>query len=714
MLNEQMATGVFICTGCSIGKCLDIKALRDIADNEYQTKVCKEHPFLCNREGVGLIERLIEGQVLDKIVIAACSHRQQTEAFNFNSNTFVERVNLREQVAWCQKIKDEDTQMLANDLLRMGMIKADNYFQPEPYIAKDLSSDILVLGGGITGITCALEAAKTGYSVILVEKEKDLGGYMKELYKSFPQKYPYKNIEQYSIPDKILELIQYDTVSIKTSSQIIKVAGQPGVFEVQLTHNGDEEMHKVASIIIANGWKPYDANKITSLGYSKNSNVITSLELEKMAKEEKIIRPSDGKEAHHVLFIQCAGSRDKNHLPYCSNHCCATTLKQTRYVRDSFHDSMVYVVSKDIRTPGHNENFYKTIQEDDQVFFTKGDINAIKQKGNEVIVSVQDKLMGEELHIQVDLVVLAIGMTPASTEDINLTYRLGKGLPSIKYDFPDSHFICFPYETRRTGIYTAGTVRAPMDSSACIEDARGATMKAIQCIENIKTGKSLHPRSGDLSFPELTMERCTDCKRCTEECPFGMYDETNSGRPLPNPNRCRRCGICLGSCPERIINFANYSVNAVSEMIKAVEIPEESNEKPRILAFVCENDAYPAFDMVGFKRLKYSPYIRIIPVRCIGSVNKIWISDALAQGFDGVMLIGCKPGDDYQCHYMQGSELTQTRGENIQETLDKMMLESERIRTVFLEINEYNRIPEIIDEYVKTIKKIGYNPFKRM
>jgi len=149
-------------------------------------------------------------------------------------------------------------------------------------------------------------------------------------------------------------------------------------------------------------------------------------------------------------------------------------------------------------------------------------------------------------------------------------------------------------------------------------------------------------------------------------------------------------------------------------MIKALSIPDEFEGKPRILVFLCENDAYPAFDMAGLKRLEYSSFIRIIPVRCIGSVNQVWLSDALSHGYDGILQIGCKPGDDYQCHFITGSELTKTRGENIQESLRTMMLEPERIRTEFLEITEYERIPDIINDYLHTIDTIGPNPFKGM
>ncbi|MFC2137573.1 hydrogenase iron-sulfur subunit, partial [Bacteroidota bacterium] len=345
---------------------------------------------------------------------------------------------------------------------------------------------------------------------------------------------------------------------------------------------------------------------------------------------------------------------------------------------------------------------------------TKGDVEGIEQDSNGLLVKVNNSLIDEQIQIKVDMVVLATGMTPSTSENLNLTYRQGKGLPQLKYNFPDSHFICFPYETRRTGIYAAGTARAPMNIMMSMSDAVGATLKAIQCIEATKRGEAVHPRSGDKSYPQLYMERCTDCKRCTEECPFGMYDETEKGTPLPNPARCRRCGICMGACPERIINFDDFSIDSISSMIKAIHIPDEFEEKPRILAFVCENDAYPAFDMAGIKRLEYSAFLRIIPVRCIGSVNKIWISDALSQGFDGILQIGCKPGDDYQCHYIQGSELTETRAVNFQETLESMMLEPERVKTEFIEINEYNRIPEIIEEYMETIEEIGPNPFKGM
>ncbi|MBW2457093.1 MAG: hydrogenase iron-sulfur subunit, partial [Deltaproteobacteria bacterium] len=282
----------------------------------------------------------------------------------------------------------------------------------------------------------------------------------------------------------------------------------------------------------------------------------------------------------------------------------------------------------------------------------------------------------------------------------------------LSYAFPDSHYICFPYETRRTGIYAAGTVHSPMDVAQAAEDGWGAAMKAVQCINTATVGEAVHPRAGDRSIADFFLQRCTQCKRCTEECPFGAINEDEKGTPEYNQLRCRRCGICLGACPERIISFPEYSVDGVGSMIKAFEVPEEDEEKPRMVAIMCENDALPALDEAAEKRLKISPWFRVIPVRCLGAVNLVWIADSLSRGIDGLILIGCKKGDDYQCHYIKGSELAATRMENVKETLERLSLESERVKIVELARDEYDKLPAIFEEFAETIEEVGPNPYK--
>ncbi len=170
----------------------------------------------------------------------------------------------------------------------------------------------------------------------------------------------------------------------------------------------------------------------------------------------------------------------------------------------------------------------------------------------------------------------------------------------------------------------------------------------------------------------------------------------------------------MGACPERIISFKDFSVNIIGEMIKAAEIPEEWDEKPRILVIACENDAVPALDMLGQNRMKGNPWIRVVPVRCLGSVNTVWITQAMSAGYDGVIMLGCKYGDDYQCHFIKGSELASVREKNVREKLEQMAMDVERVELHQVQIDEAGKLPEIFDNFTDLIEEIGYNPFKGM
>jgi quinone-modifying oxidoreductase subunit QmoB len=295
---------------------------------------------------------------------------------------------------------------------------------------------------------------------------------------------------------------------------------------------------------------------------------------------------------------------------------------------------------------------------------------------------------------------------------LNLQYRQGPHIPILADGFPDSHYICFPYETRRTGIYACGPVRRPMDMAESADDATGAALKAIQAIEGAGAGTAMHPRVGDLSFPKIGYDICTKCRRCTVECPFGAIDEEADGRPIVNASRCRRCGTCMGACPVRTITFDNYNPQMVAAMIQANEIPDEFSEKPRILLLACENDAYPAIDMAAFGRSRWSPFVRIIPVRCLGSVTMLWISTALEKGYDGVMLMGCKSGDEYQCHFVKGSGLARERMAKVGETLKSMMLEKERVAVEEISIADSRRVPQVINSFAELIGSLEPNPMK--
>jgi len=771
--------GVYICTGCGIGDALLIDELCDVPKEEGLP--VKTHPFLCGKEGIELINKDIKEDGINTLVIGACSRRVNFDVFKFDG-CIVDRVNLREQVVWshprsefpalADEQKDDgehfdSLQMLAEDYLKMGMARVEKIDLPEPYLLETISKKILVIGGGITGLSAALDASKAGYEVTVVEKESSLGGYAAKVRKQIPVAQPYDGLIEPVIESKIQEVENDSKITVKTGTLVARIAGQPGEFTITFKKPGDknefdvpyplpeemkvdesgkeynaEQLHEIymeynkgkndiltldpegekfGAVILAAGWRPdkLEEDDYSHLGYGSIPDVITNVQFEEIAARGKIVRPSDGKEPKSVVFVQSPGKGDDSDFAYTGSVTSLVALKQAKYLRDDSADSKSFIFYQHMRTPGLSENFYKSIQEDEGIFLTKGEVVSISDNGGNLLVEADNTLLGEKIKVKADMAVLAAGMVPATADDpvVNLAYRQGPGFRDndIFDQYADSNFICFPYETQRTGIYAAGCIRRSMTMEESIEDASGAALKAIQCIESSNRGVAVHPRSGDMTFPDFFFQRCTQCKRCTEECPFGALDDDEKGTPKPNPTRCRRCGTCMGACPERIIGFADYNIDSIGSMVKAIGVPSEDDydEPPlRILGLVCENDAYPALDIAGLNRLSYSANVRFIPVRCLGSVNVIWIKDALSQGMDGVFLLGCKHGDDYQCHFVKGSELADIRMKKIGDALASLALEEERVAQFEVAIDDYGKVPQIINEFVEMIEGLGPNPFK--
>ena len=771
--------GVYICTGCGIGDALDIEALSSVAGDEGLS--CQTHPFLCSQNGVALLKKDISENGVNTLILAACSRRVNYDVFRFDG-CIVDRVNIREGVVWShprvqfpalteEEKADSDkfdrVQMMAEDYLRMGMARVEKVKLPEPYQLENFTKKILVLGGGVTGMSAALDAAKCGYDVTIVEKAARLGGNVAEWRRQLPVSAPYETLIPTVVADKIKAVEAAANITVKTETEVARIAGEPGNFTVTLKKVGEKtefdvpfplppEMkvdekgkeldveallvkytafnegkkdilqfdpngEKFGAVVLAAGWRPYEAKEgeFAHLGLGQTPDVVTNYQFEQIAAKGKIVRPSDGKEAKSVVFIQSPGGGDDADFPYTGAVTSMVALKQAKYVCDDYADGKAYVFYQHMRTPGLSENFYKSMQQTPAIFLTKGEVTHVTKNGNSLAVSASNTLLGESIQVNADMVVLATGMVPVTVDDpvVNLAYRQGPGFRdnAIFNGYADSNFICFPYETQRTGIYAAGAIRRSMTVEESVEDATGAALKAIQCIESVNRGVAVHPRSGDMTFPDFFFQRCTQCKRCTEECPFGALDDDEKGTPKPNPARCRRCGTCMGACPERIIGFADYNIDSIGSMVKSVKVPssDDYSEPPlRILGLVCENDALPALDMAALNKLSYSADVRLIPVRCLGSVNVIWIKDALSQGMDGVFLLGCKHGDDYQCHFVKGSELASIRMKKIGEALASLALENERVAQFEVAIDEYDKLPKIINDFVDIIEGLGPNPFK--
>ena len=756
---SEKKSGIYLCQGCGIGDAVNVDELEQVAKSEFRIGHCVKHKALCSEDGLAAIKKDLGDGTVNGMVIAACSHRVMADKFRFDGAAVV-RANLREQVAWSQPPGEEDTQMLAADQVRMGLAQLSRTDLPAPATMQDVSRTVLVVGGGVSGLSAAREAAKAGHPVLLVEKTDKLGGWATKWSALMPHRPPYRGVKDNDTADLVAEVTGNGKITVKTDTIVTKTSGQPGAFSVTLSTAGQETTETVGAIVVATGWRPYDASKLGHLGYGASPDIVTAIELDAMLKAGELKRKSDGKPVKHIAFIQCAGSRDPDHLPYCSSVCCGVSIRQALQVVKADGKASAFIIYEELRTPGTAEEFYREAQAAG-VIFMKG--KAAKVDGGSMTVTYDDELLGQNVPLAgLDMIVLATGMVPNSTnpdlpaiepeksaaqlkDDINpvapikvagyangegqswphidkgipdggpilnLQYRQGPHIPILADGFSDSHYICFPYETRRTGIYTCGPVRRPMDMAESAEDATGAVLKAIQAIEGATAGSSVHPRVGDLSFPKVGHDKCTKCRRCTVECPFGAIDEDEQGRPIINAARCRRCGTCMGACPVQTITFDNYNPQMVNTMIEANEIPDEFSEKPRILVLACENDAYPAIDMAGINRSQWSPFVRIIPVRCLGSVTLQWISTSLQKGYDGVMLLGCKSGDDYQCHFVKGSGIAKERLSKVGETLKSLMLEKERVTMEEVSIADSHRIPKVLNDFSELIGGMDPNPMK--
>jgi quinone-modifying oxidoreductase subunit QmoA len=409
-----------------------------------------------------------------------------------------------------------------------------------------MSQSILVIGGGFSGITAALEAAEIGHEVYLVEKSPYLGGRVMQLNKYFPKLCP----PSCGLEIQFQRIKKNPKVKCLTLAEVVSVSGRAGNFEVSVRikprytapssanlqalaeslsqnvtddfelglstrkalymdvpfafpqryvldaeHIDEEDRKKlsqsdfidlndqeknitlnVGSIIVATGWKPYDVTNLTNLGAGQIQNCISNMQMERLAApsgptQGRILRPTDGRPPHKIAFVQCAGSRDENHLSFCSYICCMASLKQARYLREQYPDAEVTIFYIDLRTPGRYENFAQEVVNDPLVKTVKGKVAEIEEdiKDGSVWVTAEDALSGNKMQERFDLVVLATGMQPSLA---------GHPLP-LSTEMDEEGFVI---SAENNGIFAAGCAAEPLDVMKSAQSATSAAMKAIQTV----------------------------------------------------------------------------------------------------------------------------------------------------------------------------------------------------------------------------------------
>ncbi len=355
------------------------------------------------------------------------------------------------------------------------------------------SDTILVIGGGIAGISAAVEAAEVGNDVILVEKEAWLGGRVITLNNYFPKLCP----PTCGLEVNFRRLRSNPRIQLMYPATVEKISGERGAYDVTIAVQdapelGDEKAFvltstprscvsgaqtieaKVGSVIVATGWHPYEAEKLDTLGYAESADVVSNMDFERIAAANgptggQITRPSDGAAPKSVAFVQCAGSRDNNHLPYCSAVCCMGSLKQVRYVLDKVPGAKVTVYYIDIRSMSRHEGFYYELLGEENVSFVKGKVARVTPEGGALKVDVEDTLGGKLLADSHDLVVLATGVVP-NNADVPV-----EGAATDEYGF---------IVHGDSGPHGVGCARRPTDVSRAVKDSTAAVLRALQDVRS--------------------------------------------------------------------------------------------------------------------------------------------------------------------------------------------------------------------------------------
>ncbi|MEW6264248.1 MAG: hydrogenase iron-sulfur subunit [Thermodesulfobacteriota bacterium] len=474
---------------------------------------------------------------------------------------------------------------------------------------------------------------------------------------------------------------------------------------IDLDESAGEMTVQAGFILAATGWDPYPLSRLAEYGYGRLPRVIGNLEMEQLlAAGFEGPAPATGfnlSDLKAIGFIQCAGSRDERHLRYCSSVCCSATLKQVKRLREISPAVKAYVFYQDIRTPGFEEDLYREVAGMEGVIFIRGNPSAVAaaEDGQGVRIRAEDTFLQREVNLDLDLLVLAGGMVPAQGSE-DLARRLG--LPLNRYKFFESHLQCHPEESQRTGLYVGGCAREPMNVARAIESCHRAAMEGLSFLKEMVVVPPTHP--------VVDLTKCDQCKRCVEECPFQAYSLDEKGFPRLNLTKCRHCGNCMGACPLAAISLRHLTIKQTSAQIESLgESLSFIGREPVVLAFLCENDAYPAARSAVEQGLPWPANVVHLKVPCAGAVNNALIADALSLGVDGVLIAGCEDG---QCHYLKGSQLIRKRSGDLADKLKQMVMEPERVRFESLGVRQAGRYVRLIDEYVNQLKELGPNPFK--
>jgi heterodisulfide reductase subunit A len=566
--------GVFVChCGSNIAGILDVHLLKEYAGSLPDVVFSEDLLFACAESTQRNIQEIILNNRLNRVVIAACTPRTHEPIFRetlrkVGLNPYLlEMANIRDQCSWVHSGYARQATSKAKDLIRMAVAKVRQLEPLEPKEMK-IGHKVMVIGGGIAGIETALQLGKRNYSVFLVEKEKELGGWVKDLKILYPSGMSGKDLIS-----KKMEELPPDKVKIFTESVIRNVTGYVGNFKVRIKSNDGKPSSKtvqVGAIVLATGFDLYQPEK-NEYGYGQYPNVITNIELEDFLRNRKSVVVNN-KPVRSAAFIQCVGSRGKDGLPECSRYCCQAAIKQAIALQKM--GIQVTIFNRDIRVYHHEaETMYRQARESGVRFirFTLQDPPRLMGDKELTAIHFEEPTLRTEIEVPVDLLILSVGMRPASSSisQIQQFIKVPVGMDGYLLE---KHPKFGPVETNIEGVFICGCIQSPKDISDSIGQANAVAAKV----------DALLARSTILMEPLVSTvnpDFCRGCGTCVGVCEFGAISlQEQEGIMLAQVNEalCKGCGTCATFCPTNAIDIRHFRDQQIETMLRAFLLEEES------------------------------------------------------------------------------------------------------------------------------------------
>ncbi len=541
---EEPRVGVFVChCGVNIGSVVNVPEVVKYAKTLPNVAYAEENLYTCSQDAQKLIAEKIRQRNLNRVVVASCTPRTHETLFRETvqeaglSPYLFEMANIRDQCSWVHMHEHEKATEKAKDLVGAMVAKA-RLLKPLKKPMISVTPVGLVIGGGVAGMTAALELSKQGYEVHLVEKEKELGGHLRKIHYM---------LEKGDDPHEKLEaltkaVMENGKIHVHTCAEVVDVYGFVGNFKTRIKPQKGKEIeidHGI--VIVATGAVEYEP---TEYLYGKDPRVMTQHELEEQIANGKF-------KAKNVVMIQCVGARTKE-KPNCSRICCGQAVKNALKIKEVSPETEVYVLYKDVRTYGFKEDYYREASAQGVLFINYEDEKSpqvVNDKG-QLKVTFWEPVVRKEIEINPDAVVLSAA-TVSNPSNKRIAEMLKVPLTKDGF-FLEAHMKLRPVDFATDGVFLCGMAHWPkyIDESisqACAAAARAATILSKQTLE----------AEGIVSHVDENL--CISCGLCISICPYSAISKNDKGTAEVNEVLCKGCGTCAASCPERAITMRQFT-----------------------------------------------------------------------------------------------------------------------------------------------------------